>query len=296
MFSLLNLFLQLSQVEASPKVVVPGITPKPPKIVKAGCGTSGCDNDMFKSNVKNFGYHVPNGNQLPLSSWATNVMNDNRLATLHAPTNTLNVIKYGGFCAGSQKTLSFKGAFVPVGVADPSWIATIPSGDLSAAGLLKPGTYKIDVTTSDLLAMNDAATKCQNICSGIVNCKYAHYGWEAPAGWFCKIWTNAICTDSLNNWWKPAPPALGVSLGTAPPPVIAFGGGCRVTDTIDTATPYINPGVSFAISPTTPFTASLPYLNPAAYTAANGIVASIKCDVIAGGLTPGWPTFGTIWI
>lgn len=293
MLSFINL-LQLSYVLASPKggVAVPKL-PKPVK-VKPGCGTSGCDTDMFKTNVKNYGFHVPNLNQLPVTSWITNAINDNKLATLHVPTNTLNVVKYGGFCAGSQKILAFKGAFVPVGIPDPSWIAKIPAGDLDLAGNLKPATYKIDVTQADLLAMNDAATKCQNICSGIIGCKYAHYGWEAPAGWFCKVWTNAVCIDAANNWWKPAPPALGVDLGTASPPVIPFGGGCRVTDTIATTTPLLNPGTSFAILPTTPYTASLPYLNPAAYT--NDIVASIKCDAVAGGLTTGWPTFGTIWI
>jgi hypothetical protein len=25
-------------------------------------------------------------------------------------------------------------------------------------------------------------------------------------------------------------------------------------------------------------------------------IASIKCDVPDGGLTPGWPTFGTVWL
>ena len=284
------------------KVIPPGGVPAPvpkapkPIKVKLGCGTSGCDSDMFKTNVPNFGYHVPNLNQLPAADWATNVMNDNKLSTLHAASNTFNVIKYGGFCAGSQKTLAFQGAFVPVGVPDPSWIANIPAGDLDLVGNLKPGTYKLDLTAADLLTMNQATTACQNICKGIKNCKYAHYGWEAPAGWFCKIWTNAICTDPLNNWWKPAPPALGVDQGLAPPPVIAFGGGCRVTDTIATTTRYLNAGTSWAISPNTTYTPALPYLNPAAYTAVDGVVASIKCDVIAGGLTPGWPTFGTTWV
>jgi len=294
-FVLFAITLQCATVFAK---VGPAQPPKPPKPTKASCGTSGCDVDMFNNNVPNFAFHVPNLGQLQLTNWVSpnNVINSGKLDTLYTTTNTFNTIKYGGFCGGSQKISSFQGAFVPVGVPDPSWIVNIPTGDLDAAGNLNPGTYKLDLTNGDLLAMNQAATACQNICSKTKNCKYTHYGWEAPAGWFCKLWTNAVCLDSLNNWWKPAPPALGAAMGAAPPINSGFGGGCRVTDTISTLTPLLNPGVSLAISPTTPFTASLPYLNPLSYTAANGIVASIKCDVVAGGLTPGWPTFGTTWV
>lgn len=277
----------------SAAVLAKGV-PKP--VVKPGCGTSGCDSDMFKTNTPNFGYHVPNLNQLPANVWSTNVVNDNKLATFNTVSNTMNIIKYGGFCSGSQKIAAFRGAFVPAGVPDPSWISKVPASDLDVNGLFKPGTYKIDITQADLLTMNMAATKCQNICSGIANCKYAHYGWEAPAGWFCKVWTNAVCTDTLNNWWKPAPPAFGVDIGAAPPSIVSVGGGCRVTDTIATSTPLLKPTTSWAISLNTPFTGSLPYVSQTSYTAANGVVASIKCDVPIGGLTPGWPTFGTIWV
>lgn len=296
MFSLFITSLAFQSTFVLAKGGVPA-APKPKPIkVKPGCGTSGCDSDMFKTNSPNFGYHVPNLNQLTADVWSTNVINGNKLETLNRVSNTLNVIKYGGFCAGSQKIAAFKGAFVPAGIPDPSWIANVPVGDVDVSGNLKPGSYKIDITQADLLTMNNVATQCQNICKGIVNCKFAHYGWEAPGGWFCKTWTNAVCTDSLNNWWKPAPPAFGVDLGAAPPSVVPIGGGCRVTDTIATTTPLLNPGTSWGISPSTPYTLSLPYVSQASYTTADGIVASIKCDVAAGGLTLGWPTFGTIWV
>jgi len=268
-------------------------------IVKGGCGVSGCDTDMFTTNVANFAYHVPNLNQLPVTAWSTatiiNQVNGNKMSTLNVNGNA-NIVKYGGFCAGAQKQVFFKGAFVPVGVPNPSWVAKIPVGDLDVNGNFKIGSYKIDITAADLLTLNQAATECQNICKNNVGCKYASYGWEAPAGWFCKIWSSSICTDTANNWWKPAPPAASVIQGGTPPPTTGFGGGCRVTDTIAKSTQLLKPGVSLSISPTTPYLPTLPYLNAASYTALDGIVASIKCDITAAGTTPGWPAFGVAWI
>jgi len=265
---------------------------------KGGCGVSSCDSDMFNTNVPNFAYHVPNLNQLPVSAWSTlsNPVNSGKISTLFQATNAINVVKYGGFCAGGQKTIFFKGAFVPAGVPDPSWITKIPTGDLDSNGNFKIGSYKIDITQTDLLTMNQASTTCQNICKNTQNCKYASYGWEAPAGWFCKVWTSNICTDTSNNWWKPSPPAGAVIIAGPPPITTGIAGGCRVTDTIETTTQLLKPGISLSILSTTPYLASLPYLNAVSYTSASGIVASIKCDITAAGTTPGWPTFGTTWI
>jgi hypothetical protein len=267
-------------------------------LAKGGCGVSACDTDMFKKNVANFAYHVPNLNQLPLTAWSTllNPVGANRMMTLNQASGITNIVKYGGFCSGGQKQVFFKGSFVPVGIPKPSWIAKIPAGDLDINGNLKVGSYKLDITATDLLTLNKAATACQNICKNTLNCKYASYGWEAPGGWFCKMWTNVICTDTIINWWKPAPPALPVVFGGVPPPTTGFGGGCRVTDTIAKTTALLQPGISLRISPTTPRLATLPYLNTASYTAVDGIVASIKCDITAAGTTPGWPAFGVAWI
>jgi hypothetical protein len=272
--------------------------PKPPKPVKGGCGVSGCDSDMFKTNVANFAYHVPNLNQLSSTAWATvvNPVTSNKIETLDTVSGTINIVKYGGFCAGGQKQAFFKGSFVPVGVPNPSWVTNIPAGDLDVNGNFKIGSYKIDITATDLLTLNEAAKSCQNICKSNVGCKYASYGWEAPAGWFCKIWTSAVCIDTSNNWWRPAPPTVSVVSGQLPPPTTGLGGGCRITDTIAKTTALLNPGVSLSISPATPYLETLPYLNAASYTALDGIVASIKCDITEAGTTPGWPTFGVAWI
>ena len=130
-------------------------------------------------------------------------------------------------------------------------------------------------------------------CKNITGCKYASYGWEAPTGWFCKFYGTNICTDITQIFWKPAPNSLSVLTVGGPPPIVVPGfGGCRITDTIPTTTPFLIPG-STIISPITAYTTTLPYLTPPA----TGPIASIKCDVPAGGgLTPGWPTFGTVWL
>lgn len=297
-----SLFAIIAFREVFAKVIPPGPipvpvpkpppAPKPPKV----CGTSFCDSDMLLSSAANGAWHVPNLNQLPVTGpaiWATNIVNDAKLSTIDI-AGTSNV-KYGGFCAQSQKTLFFMGAFVPAGIPDPSWVANIPTGDLDVNKNLKVGTYKFDVTAADLKAMNDGAASCQALCKARAGCNYGSYGWEAPAGWFCKLYSKGICTDATTIWWKPAPPALGVTtLGGVAGSTVGFAGGCRVTDTISSATPYLS-ATSFAISSTTPYTVQLPYLQPAAYTTANGIVSSIRCDSI-GALTPGWPTFGTVWV
>ena len=201
-------------------------------------------------------------------------------------------------CPATQKSIYFLGNAIPVGISAPSWIAKIPAGDLDITGLFNPGlSYKIDVMYADIVAMNAAANFCKTACKGVLGCKYTSYGWEAPGGWFCKFYGTNICTDITQIYWKPAPNALSVLTVGGPAPLVVPGfGGCRITDTIPTTTPFLIPGSSI-ISPITAYTATLPYLVGVAPLSTVSPIASIKCDVPAGGgLTPGWPTFGTTWI
>jgi len=293
------LHISLCLMTVFSKVVAP-VSPvaiNPTKALKV-CGTSLCDSDMIVKNANNGVWHLPNLIQVPtgLDQWSSNKVGDAKMTTINT-IGTSN-IKYGGFCAQSQKTIFFMGAFVPAGIPDPSWIAKIPVGDLDSTKNFKGGlSYKIDVSKDDIVNMNQAASTCKAMCSARSGCNFASYGWEAPGGWFCKLYSSGICTDPTTMWWKPAPPAFSVnSLGGIASSTAGFAGGCRVTDTISTTTPLLNPGISLSISPTTAYTAQLPYLNPVSYTSVDGIVTSLKCDVIAGGLTPGWPTFGTLWL
>ena len=283
-------------VNAGGGVKVPGVpNPPPPPPVKPPriCGTSFCDSDMLTANANLGPYHVPNVNILLPVAWSSNTVNSGVMIT----TTGLGTskVKYGGFCSGAQKSIYFLGSFVPAAIAAPSWIAKIPVGDLDGAGSFFPGlSYKIDVTGGDITAMNSAAAFCKTTCASTLGCKYGSYGWEAPAGWFCKLYGTNICTDTTQIFWKPAPLALPVlTVGGVPPLSIPGFGACRITDTIPTTTQFLLTGSS-RISSLTAYTATLPYLTspqPA------GIVASIKCDVPAGGgLTPGWPTFGTVWL
>ena len=258
------------------------------------CGTSFCDVQMLTLNAATV-YHVPDISVLPKATWNNNVVNAGVLTTVYTtiPVGTSR-IKYGGFCAQAQKTLYFLGSFPPPAtIPAPSWIANIPVGDL-LSGVLKAGfTYKLDVTVQDIKNMNNGASTCKTTCINTPGCKYASYGWESPAGWFCKLYSTGICTDSIITYWKPSLPALPVLTVGGPAPTTIPGnvGGCKITDTISTTTPYLSSG-TFAISPLTAYTVALPYLT----APVSGIVTSIRCDVAAGGLTPGWPTFGTVWI
>ena len=284
LFSLLT-FVNANLLDKRAKAVGGGI-----KI----CGTSFCDIQMLTLNSPNV-YHVPDISILPNTVWNNNVVNAGVLTTVSTtvPIGTSR-IKYGGFCAQAQKTLYFLGSFPPPNaIPGPSWVTKIPAGDL-VTGLLKAGlTYKLDVTVQDIKNMNVGASTCKTTCMNTPGCKYASYGWEAPAGWFCKLYSTGICTDNVVTYWKPALPALNVLTVGGPEPITIPGnvGGCRITDTISTTTSYISTN-SCAISPLTQYTATLPYLT----APASGIVTSIRCDVAAGGITPGWPTFGTVWI
>lgn len=289
-FKIASIILLVSSIVDGKKGV-----PNPPKLPKPLkiCGTSQCDSDMMTPNGNIGGWHVPDLNNLPVTAWANNNVNYGKLVTSNL--GLTSVVKYGGFCSGGQKTVYFKGS-TALALPDPSWIATIPATDLDVAGDLKAGfTYKLDVKASDLTLMNQVASVCQAQCKSTLGCNFVHYGWEQPAGWFCKFYSANIC-NAQESWWKPAPPALSVSvLGGAITEAIGVSGGCRVTDTISQDTSLLTIG-SLAIASTVPYTAALPYLIPTSYTRVDGNVASIKCDATAGALTPGWPTFGTIWI
>jgi hypothetical protein len=255
-----------------------GVKPPAPAPVPKKCGTSFCDAEMSILNANNGIWHVPDIKSLPATAWSTNVVGSNEITTINLGTSR---VKYGGFCAGAQKSLYFLGSLVPAAIPAPSWIATLKPADVDAGkNFLGGASYKIDVSSTDISSINSAASFCKTSCIGIAGCKYATYGWEAPGGWFCKLYASGICTDNTQMWWKPAPPAPAI-----------IGGGCRITDTISTTTPVLAAN-SNKISPTTPYTASLPYLT----APATEIVASIRCDVIAGGITAGWPTFGTVWV
>ena len=265
-------------------------TNKPPKV----CGTSFCDSHMFIPNGNVVAYHVPNINAESASTWSSNHVHS-RVMTTTLTTSTSRV-KYGAFCSQAQKSIYFLGNAIPVGINDPSWVAKIPAGDLDILGGLNPGlTYKLEVTLADVISMNAATNFCKNACKNVVGCKYTSYGWEAPGGWFCKFYGTNICTDTTQIFWKPAPNSLSVLTVGGPAPLVIPGfGGCQVTDTIDINTPFLIPGSSI-ISPLTTYTTTLPYLTGPLST--TDPIASIKCDVPAGGsLTPGWPTFGTVWL
>ena len=256
-----------------------------------GCGTSFCDVDLLTPNAIAAGtWHVPDINSLPATSWNTNQVHAGTLTTIVG--TSVSKIKYGGFCSGIQKSLSFLLSTVPnPPIAAPSWIANIPAGDVDASGSYIGGfSYKIDVLAADITAMNAAAAFCKNDCFNTPGCKYASYGWEAPAGWFCKKFTVGACLDTV-LWWKPAPPTLGTGALGGASGASGTIGGCRITDTIATNTPFLNAGSS-KIAQTTPYTASLPFLTAPVGTT---IVGSVKCDVV-GGITAGWPTFGTVWL
>lgn len=260
--------------------------PKPPRI----CGTSYCDSDMLTSNVVGNAYHVPDLLSLSYVAWSGNNVNGDVLTT----TTGLGIsrVKYGAFCSGAQKSIYFLGSFAPV-IAAPSWVANIPAVDVDIDGNLNGGfSYKLDVTQADLESMNSAATFCKTTCSGIAGCKYGSYGWEAGV-WFCKLYGTNICTDPTQVFWRMLSPLSIPVLTVGGPPSITLpgGGGCRVSDTILTSAPYIFAG-SLRISPLTAYTATLSYLSQPV----DGIVASIKCDAFDGALTPGFPTYGTVWV
>lgn len=272
------------------------VNPTKPGKVIAVCGTSFCDSDMLLTNAKHGAWHVPNLMQLnSATAWVGNVVNGESIVTTTALGKSN--VKYGGFCSKSQKTIYFMGSSVPVGIADPSWISKIPAQDIDILGNFVAGfSYKLDLTVNDMKAMNDASTYCQTTCMNTKGCVYGSYGWEAGT-WFCKLYSKSICTDSTSMWWIPAAPGLPVnSVGGKLQTVAGIAGGCRVTDTIPKNTPYLNPGVSLAVSIITSYTISLPYTNIAEYTDVNGIVASVKCDVLEGGLVPSWLTYGTVWV
>ena len=268
---------------------------KPPKPLKI-CGTSFCDSHMFIPNGNNVAYHVPNINANAASVWSSNPVHSGVLTT--TLTTGTSRVKYGAFCAQAQKSIYFLGNAIPasVGIKDPSWVAKIPAGDLDILGGLNAGlTYKLDVILDDIISMNAVTNFCKNACKSVVGCTYTSYGWEAPGGWFCKFYGTNICTDTTQIFWKPAPLALSVLTVGGPAPLVIPGfGGCRVTDTIPITTPFLIAGSSI-ISPITAYTTALPYLTGPLST--TNPIASIKCDVPAGGgLTPGWPTFGTVWL
>jgi hypothetical protein len=254
--------------------------PKPPKPLKV-CGTSFCDDDMkTQANLNGLAWHVPNLNGgLPSSVWQTNVVNSGTMKTVSTSTS---FAKYGDFCSKAQKSLFFLGSVIPnVVIPNPSWISTIPARDLDINGNLVSGfSYKLDVREVDLVSMNTMASFCKKACSLKIGCSYAAYGWEA-GGWFCKMFSKAICVDTTDMWWRPAPNIIS-------------GSSCRVTDVISPNTPFLAPG-SLAIAQTTPYLTTLPYLLPTSYSPVGGVVASIKCDVFDGPNTPGWPTFGLVF-
>lgn len=294
MFKLIFLGMLTTAVvckNGAPTIAKPG---KPGKTITV-CGTSFCDSEMLSGNAKHGAWHVPNLMQLnSATAWVGNVVNGAKITTTTALGKSN--IKFGGFCSKSQKTVYFMGSTVPVGIAAPSWVTNVPNVDLDILGNFLPGfSYKLDVTAADMKAMNDAATYCQTTCMNTKGCNYGDYGWEAGS-WFCKLYSKAICTDSTGMWWRPATPGLLVtSVGGAVGSSAGLAGGCRITDTIPKNTAYLNPG-SIAISLTTAYTQTLPYTDPLSYTSADGIVASIKCDVLDGGLVPSWPTYGTVWV
>lgn len=279
--------------------------PKPPVTITK-CGTSFCDGDMLKVNARIGAWHVPNLKSFTAATWSATKVNYGKIVTTR-PAGT-SVVKFGGFCAGATKTTAFLGSIAPVGIPDPSWWSKIPAGDLdSATGDFKVGaSYKIDVTLADIVNMNQMATICQNACIGTTGCKYAAYGWEGPTpgaapgavfGWFCKMFTVDTCSNPVTMFWSPDAPAFPVtSIGGSSVELVGFGGGCRITDTISQTAPLLNPGISIAVAPTTPFTTVLPYVQAASYTRADGIIGSIRCDVVDAGTTPGSPTFGTVWV
>lgn len=268
-----------------------------PRATATKCGTSFCDADMFKVNAPIGSWHVPNLNNFGAGTWGATKVNYGKVVTTR-PAGT-SIVKYGGFCSGVAKTAAFLGSIAPVGIPDPSWISNIPAGDLDAAGNFKQGaSYKIDVRLSDIQTVNQIASMCQNACASTVGCKYTSYGWEyPPGGWFCKFYTADVCSSTTTMFWSPAAPAFSVStVGGSNVELSGFGGGCRMTDTISQDTPFLSPGTSLAVAPSTSFTANLPYVQTASYSRADGVIASIRCDVTEAGVSPGEPTFGTVWI
>lgn len=260
--------------------------PKPPRI----CGTSYCDSDMLASNPIGNAYHVPDILSLSSVAWSGNIVNGDGLTTTTGAG--VSRVKYGRFCSGAQKSIYFLGSVAPTS-ATPSWIGNIPLADLDIDGNLNGGfSYKLDVTQADVEAINSAATFCKTSCSGVAGCKYGSYGWEDGV-WFCKLYATNICLDETQVFWRMLSPlAIPVlTVGGPPTTTIPGGGSCRMSDTISSDTQFLFTG-SLRISPLTAYTTTLSYLN----APVNGIVASIKCDAFDGPLTPGFPTYGTVWI
>ena len=262
--------------------------PKPPRI----CGTSYCDSDMLTLNAVGNAYHVPDLLSLSSVVWSGNNVNGDVLTTTTGAG--ISRVKYGDFCSGAQKSIYFLGSFAP-NIAAPSWVANIPAVDVDINGNLNAGfSYKLDVTQADLESMNSAATFCKTTCSGVTGCKYGSYGWEAGL-WFCKLYATNICTDPTQVFWRMLSPLSIPVLTVGGPPSITLpgGGGCRVSDTVLSNTPFLFAG-SLRISPLTAYTPTLSYLSQS--PPVDGIVASIKCDAFDGPLTPGFPTYGTVWV
>lgn len=269
-----------------------------------GCGKTLCDADMKLANSPIGAFHVPNLKQVsaavPATAWSTNKVGSGKtetiVTTLIATKKTTT--KFGSTCAQAKKDPVFLGSGV-LALGAPSWIAKLSAAtDLDAAGNLIGGaTFKLDVLPSDLKLMNDAATASQAACRALVGCKYVTYGYEAGA-WFYKLFSNDFCVSPTgvgNPWFKAAAPATSPATVFGPVPnTNNLAGGCRVTDTIPINTPTLAANTK-KIAATTARTLNLPYLTLASYTL-TGPVASIKCDSPAGGITPGYPTFGVTWV
>jgi hypothetical protein len=274
-------------------VQVPTVqAPKPPKLPKPPriCGTSYCDSEMLVLNPVGKAYHVPDLLSLSSVAWSGNIVNGDVLTTTTGAG--VSRVKYGRFCSGAQKSIYFLGSVAPIS-ATPSWVGTIPLADLDIDGNLNGGfSYKLDVTQADVEAVNSAATFCKTACSSVAGCKYGSYGWEAGV-WFCKLYATNICTDATQVFWRMLSPLAIPVLTVGGPPTITLpgAGSCRASDTVLSNTPFLFTG-SLRISPLTAYTPTLSYLN----APVNGIVASIKCDAFDGPLTPGFPTYGTVWV
>jgi hypothetical protein len=278
-------------VVAAPQVQAPK-PPKPPKLPKPPriCGTSYCDSEMLVSNAVGKAYHVPDLLSLSSIAWSGNIVNGDALTT----TTGVGVsrVKYGRFCSGAQKSIYFLGSFAPT-LAAPSWVGNIPLADVDIDGNLNGGfSYKLDVTQVDVELVNSAATFCKTACFGVAGCKYGSYGWEDGA-WFCKLYATNICTDATQVFWRMLSPLAIPVLTVGGPPTITLSGAgsCRVSDTVSSSTPFLFTD-SLRISPLTAYTPTLSYLS----ASINGVVASIKCDAFDGPLTPGFPTYGTVWL
>ena len=222
------------------------------------------------------------------------------------------IVKYGGFGACAQKVVQYftkpdpaVPVFPQVPLAEPSWVtaASRTPGVLNPFFVLYPGVYKFDVTYGDVKLMNQAATLCLDTCRKQNNtipnsCQIATYGYEDGV-WFCKLWKKATC-NNVDIVWGPAPAMVAINSTSEIPPTFAWKNGCRISDLIPTNTPTL-PGKPMVIDPNTPFATVVPApYNPDIHRNLTELYGSIRCVADVGfrdiGLSPGWPTYGTVWL